>query len=158
MSISKSYIKNRVQKKKPALDELIDGYDTDQNKNKSTFENTSINASVNNGEKETKNVSENTYSNKNINGVNHANKNVYIDESSKNEGGIDITSIAEKIADAQKTKKKQKFEDNHTKQTYWIRNDVLEAFNKIADQRGEKTKIINEALIDYIMKLAKEIN
>jgi hypothetical protein len=64
---------------------------------------------------------------------------------------INLLDIANKVA--KEKKKKIKFEDQHSKQTYWIRNDVLEALNKIARERGEKTRIINNALIDYIKKL-----
>jgi hypothetical protein len=64
---------------------------------------------------------------------------------------ISLLDIANKVA--KERKKKKKFEDQHSKQTYWIRNDVLEALNKIARERGEKTRIINNALIDYIKKL-----
>lgn len=64
---------------------------------------------------------------------------------------INLLDIANKVA--KEKKKKKKFEDQHSKQTYWIRNDVLEALNKIARERGEKTRIINNALIDYIKKL-----
>lgn len=64
---------------------------------------------------------------------------------------INLLDIANKVA--KEKKKKKKFEDQHSKQTYWIRNDVLEALNKIARERGEKTRIINSALIDYIKKL-----
>jgi hypothetical protein len=64
---------------------------------------------------------------------------------------INLLDIANKVA--KERKKKKKFEDQHSKQTYWIRNDVLEALNKIARERGEKTRIINNALIDYIKKL-----
>jgi uncharacterized protein YihD (DUF1040 family) len=64
---------------------------------------------------------------------------------------INLLDIANKVA--KESKKKKKFEDQHSKQTYWIRNDVLEALNKIAKERGEKTRIINNALIDYIKKL-----
>lgn len=64
---------------------------------------------------------------------------------------INLLDIANKVAKERKIKKK--FEDQHSKQTYWIRNDVLEALNKIAKERGEKTRIINNALIDYIKKL-----
>lgn len=64
---------------------------------------------------------------------------------------INLLDIANKVV--KEKKKKKKFEDQHSKQTYWIRNDVLEALNKIARERGEKTRIINNALIDYIKKL-----
>ncbi|SDN47008.1 hypothetical protein SAMN04488137_4576 [Fictibacillus solisalsi] len=70
---------------------------------------------------------------------------------------INISELADKLAAANKPKR-VKFEDTHTKSTYWIRDDILEAFNKIAGERGEKTRIINQALIDYFHKLEKELS
>jgi hypothetical protein len=50
-----------------------------------------------------------------------------------------------------------KFEDLHTRKSYWIRNDLLEVFNNVAgDRRGEKTRMINEAIEDYLRKLYNE--
>jgi predicted unusual protein kinase regulating ubiquinone biosynthesis (AarF/ABC1/UbiB family) len=104
--------------------------------------------------------------NTNVNASENTSVNVEVSESvvkSLNEGltrtkvenedysEINLLDIANKVA--KERKKKKKFEDQHSKQTYWIRNDVLEALNKIARERGEKTRIINNALIDYIKKL-----
>ncbi|MCQ6267807.1 hypothetical protein M1K46_19450 [Fictibacillus sp. WQ 8-8] len=69
---------------------------------------------------------------------------------------VNISELADKLAAANKPKR-VKFEDTHTKSTYWIRDDILKAFNKIAGERGEKTRIINQALIDYFQKLEKEM-
>ncbi|MDA5111006.1 hypothetical protein [Brevibacillus thermoruber] len=49
-----------------------------------------------------------------------------------------------------KTKRKKKFEETHTRQTYYIENDLLLRLNAIAgNEKGEKTRIINEALRQY---------
>jgi hypothetical protein len=71
----------------------------------------------------------------------------------------ELDDIANRIASQSKKNKPKKFEDTHSKATYWIRNDVLKAFNKIAgSERGKKTEIINQALIDYFVKLEKEMD
>lgn len=50
-----------------------------------------------------------------------------------------------------KRKRKPKFDETHTRDTFWVRNDL----KKILDEtcldvgRGEKTRIINEALEKY---------
>jgi DNA polymerase III delta prime subunit len=109
---------------------------------------------------ETKNINVNASENINVNAS--ENTSVSVEETDNvgqtrtevaNEGysEINLLDIANKVA--KEKKKKKKFEDQHSKQTYWIRNDVLEALNKIARERGEKTRIINSALIDYIKKL-----
>lgn len=71
----------------------------------------------------------------------------------------ELDDIANRIANHAKKNKPKKFEDTHSKATYWIRNDILKAFNKIAGtERGKKTEIINHALLDYFIKLEKEMN
>jgi len=48
-------------------------------------------------------------------------------------------------------KTKKKFEETHTRQTYYIENDLIDAINKIAgSQKGAKTQIINEAIRRYL--------
>lgn len=50
-----------------------------------------------------------------------------------------------------KPRKKQKFEDTHTRQTYYIENRLLAQLNDAAgDEKGEKTRIINEAIRQYL--------
>lgn len=117
------------------LKENIDGDGTEiANVNVNTSENTSVNVEV------TESIDKSSIKETNTTKV-------------KNEdySEINLLDIANKVA--KERKKKKKFEDQHSKQTYWIRNDVLEALNKIARERGEKTRIINNALIDYIKKL-----
>lgn len=50
------------------------------------------------------------------------------------------------------------FEQNFTRQTYYIHNDLIKALNKITRRarRGEKTKIINAALEQYLNSMHKE--
>jgi hypothetical protein len=112
------------------------------------------------------NINETKNANVNVNASENTSVNVDVNESmdklankepTRTEVGngdyseVDLLNIANKVA--KEKKKKKKFEDQHSKQTYWIRNDVLEALNKIARERGEKTRIINNALIDYIKKM-----
>ncbi|MBU9711559.1 hypothetical protein [Evansella tamaricis] len=69
----------------------------------------------------------------------------------------DINPLLDAAEVVSKNKKKKiNFIDTHTRQTYWIRNDILEALTKIAgNEKGEKTKIINAALEEHILKLAE---
>lgn len=80
------------------------------------------------------------------------------EDASENTSANELDDIASRIVNISKKNKPKKFEDTHSKATYWIRNDVLKAFNKIAgNQRGMKTEIVNQALIDYFIKLEKEM-
>lgn len=49
-----------------------------------------------------------------------------------------------------KVNRKKKFEDRYTRATFYIDNDLLEMIQQEAgDEKGEKTRIINDALRRY---------
>lgn len=50
--------------------------------------------------------------------------------------------------------RKPKFEDTHTRCTLWIQDDLNKKLNEWSEEggRGEKTRIINEALEDYFRR------
>lgn len=77
---------------------------------------------------------------------------------SANEEVQDLNSIADKIMSATKNDKPKKFEDTHSKSTLWIRDDLMKVVNKISTKRGDKTKIINQALEEYILKLGNQVD
>lgn len=53
-----------------------------------------------------------------------------------------------------KVNKKKKFEEKFTRQTYYIENELLEKLNQEAgSEKGEKTRIINEALRNYFSSI-----
>jgi len=88
------------------------------------------------------------------------NVNVYESVNESTNENANILDMASEIATHIKknTPIKKKFEDRHSKQTYWLRNDVLKALNIIAgNQKGKKTEIINEALEDYFQKKSKDL-
>lgn len=52
-----------------------------------------------------------------------------------------------------KKEKKKKFEELHTRDTFWIKNELAELLKIECDgERGEKTRLINEALELYFKK------
>lgn len=68
-------------------------------------------------------------------------------------GSIDLKGMAKKL----QKQRKPKFEETHTKDNVWWRNDVKAALDLLAKGRkGEKTRMINEAMIQYIQRLEKE--
>lgn len=89
--------------------------------------------------------------------VHNTTKNDFVNKS-ENES-VNIEEIADLIVQTQKLtqEKKEKFEDKHVKQTYWIRKDLHLALNKISIRKGEKTKIINQALENFFINKAREL-
>ncbi|MNI46799.1 hypothetical protein D3C73_1012810 [compost metagenome] len=50
-----------------------------------------------------------------------------------------------------KREKKKKFEELYTRSTIWIENDILKKIEQTAaGERGEKTRIVNDALKMYL--------
>ncbi|WP_026701705.1 hypothetical protein [Salibacterium aidingense] len=100
------------------------------------------------------NTNVNTSENKNDVAINNDSQtqNNSLDEEPK-----DLTQLADTIVKKRPKQKKLKFEDTHTKDTFYVKNDILKAINRLANkQKGEKTRIVNEALYDYIIKMSKE--
>ncbi|MDP5276097.1 hypothetical protein [Chengkuizengella axinellae] len=87
---------------------------------------------------------------KNVNETVDENKNVNVNVNSDVNNDSNIVEIANNIA--KNKAKKSKFEDQYSRATYWIEKDVLKAFNKVAGH-GEKTRMINEAIKQYIQRL-----
>ncbi|RKD26482.1 hypothetical protein BEP19_16725 [Ammoniphilus oxalaticus] len=53
-------------------------------------------------------------------------------------------------ANVNRGKKREKFEDRYSRQTVWIENEIIELITREAqNERGEKTRIFNEALRQY---------
>lgn len=50
--------------------------------------------------------------------------------------------------------KRKKFEELHKRDTFWIRNDLKQKLDELCvGERGEKTRMINEALDAYLEKM-----
>jgi len=50
-------------------------------------------------------------------------------------------------------KPKKKFEDTHTRKTFWIRDELIEHINEeISADRGAMTRIVNDLLAEYFDK------
>lgn len=73
----------------------------------------------------------------NVDGNVDENKNIYVNTNTN-------VNVIKKV-------KKKKFEEKYTRQTYYIDNELLRELNRIAgNEKGEKTRIINEALARYL--------
>ncbi|NRF94500.1 hypothetical protein HQN89_26690 [Paenibacillus frigoriresistens] len=52
-----------------------------------------------------------------------------------------------------KREKKKKFEELYSRDTVWFKNEIKEKIAEASEgERGEKTRIINEALEEYFKK------
>jgi uncharacterized protein (DUF4415 family) len=85
----------------------------------------------------------------------HSAHNILIDpvEETTQNTNVDVNENVD-VNVNKKERKRKKFEDNFTRQTYYIQNDLLEKLNEVAgSEKGEKTRIINEALRKYLKKV-----
>lgn len=95
-----------------------------KNKNTDTSVNTNVNESVNIDEVESK---------------------IETTSKSKNKSSAIDAYISKNV--------KKKFEDTHEKDTYWIDKNIKQTLQNITNnQKGLKTKIINDALRDFFKK------
>lgn len=66
---------------------------------------------------------------------------------------IDAVNTDSLITPPNKQKKK-KFEDTHSRDTFWLKNEIKEQLDGLCKgERGEKTRIINEALTMYFEQM-----
>lgn len=47
-------------------------------------------------------------------------------------------------------KRKNKFEDRYVRQTFYIEKYLLSKLNQVSEEKGDKTRIINEALQKHL--------
>ncbi len=47
-------------------------------------------------------------------------------------------------------KRKDKFEDRYVRQTFYIEKNLLSKLNQVSEEKGDKTRIINEALQKHL--------
>lgn len=58
---------------------------------------------------------------------------------------VDVTEPEEPLRE-----RRPRFEETHARQTVWVRKDIVAMIDKASGaERGEKTRIINEALDEY---------
>jgi hypothetical protein len=70
----------------------------------------------------------------------------------------DFGSLAKKLKKSSAAKRKPKFDETHSRDSVWIRNDLKKVLKDVCTEKGDKTRIINEALEDYFRKLASELD
>lgn len=66
-------------------------------------------------------------------------------------GDVNVNENVAEVAPLRE--RRPKFEDNHVRQTVWVRKEYVELIEKEAlGERGEKTRIVNDALEQYFRK------
>ncbi|CAH0305707.1 hypothetical protein [Priestia megaterium] len=73
---------------------------------------------------------------------------------------VSLADIKKAIKAEQKRKvKPKKFEDEHSKLTFWIRDDLREMINEaiIGEGKGAQTRLLNTAIEEYFKKLYSDI-
>ncbi|WP_197084379.1 hypothetical protein [Rossellomorea marisflavi] len=101
-----------------------------------------------------KNKDENN--NTNVNESVNENKNDAVNSISTTD--TDFGSLAKKLKKSSAAKRKPKFDETHSRDSVWIRNDLKKVLKDVCTEKGDKTRIINEALEDYFRKLASELD
>lgn len=92
----------------------------------------------------------------NVNESVNETKNETVD--SKSTPHTDFGSLAKKLKKSSAAKRKPKFDETHSRDSVWIRNDLKKVLKDVCTEKGDKTRIINEALEDYFRKLASELD
>ena len=70
---------------------------------------------------------------------------------------IDLKALRQKVKQQSAKKKTTRFEDEHKKLTVWVKNDAFEILQLLAaNKKGEKTRIVTEALMKYASEYMKK--
>jgi hypothetical protein len=70
---------------------------------------------------------------------------------------IDLKALRQKVKQQSVKKKTTRFEDEHKKLTVWVKNDAFEILQLLAaNKKGEKTRIVTEALMKYASEYMKK--
>ncbi|VXC06697.1 hypothetical protein BACI349Y_550025 [Bacillus sp. 349Y] len=99
-----------------------------------------------------KNVIENTNVYESVNKIKNRNMNC------KATPNMDFGSLAKQLEKSSAAKRKSKFDETHSRDNVWIRNDLKKVLKEVWTEKRDKTRIINEALEDYFRKLASELD
>lgn len=144
-------LKQKVRRQSAAHDQLI----TPANTNVDAGKNTNINANVNAGENTDVNADENVSVNNNVDAGKNANVNTSVtvgaDTNVDNNVGVDLQQAKQQVLERKKARpKKVKFDQKYDKMTFYILKELVDLINEeAAGEKGEKTRIINDALKMY---------
>ncbi len=75
----------------------------------------------------------------------------------KSDGEPNFAELAQKLQERQEQESKSENAD-HVKMTMYIRRDIYDAFNALITRRGQQKEFTNQALSDFVLKKAKELN
>lgn len=70
---------------------------------------------------------------------------------------IDLKALRKKVKKQSAKEKTLYFEDEHRKLTVWVKNEAFEILQVLAaNKKGEKTRIVTEALMQYAENYMKK--
>lgn len=72
------------------------------------------------------------------------------------EDRTDFEQIAKELQQRHEEEKRS-LNDNHIKDTIYIREDIYKAFNALCTERGLKKQYVNEAFEDFVKKKYREL-
>lgn len=138
-------LKQKVRRQSAAHDQLITPANVDDGKN------TNINTNENTGKNVGENAGENISVNNNVD--TNDNKNVIVDAdiSGDNNVGFDFQQAKQQVLERKKARqRKVRFDEKYKKMTFYILKELAELIDEEAEgEKGEKTRIINDALKMY---------
>lgn len=138
-------LKQKVRRQSAAHDQLI----TPANANVDDGKNANVNTNENAG----KNVGENAGENVSVNVDANDNKNVIVDvdTSGDNNVGVDLQQAKQQVLERKKARRRKvRFDEKYKKMTFYILKELAELIDEEAEgEKGEKTRIINDALKMY---------
>ena len=96
----------------------------------------------------------------NIDGNEDVDKDVTINDNidiNNDDTKFDLNALRQKVKQQTSKEKKTRFEDRHRKLTVWVENEAFEALQLLAaNKKGEKTRIVTEALMKYASEYLKK--
>lgn len=138
-------LKQKVRRQSAAHDQLITPANANVDDGK--------NANVNTNENACKNVGENAGENVSVNVDANDNKNVIVDvdTSGDNNVGVDLQQAKQQVLERKKARRRKvRFDEKYKKMTFYILKELAELIDEEAEgEKGEKTRIINDALKMY---------
>lgn len=138
-------LKQKVRRQSAAHDQLITPANANVDDGKNANVNTNENAGKNVGENDGENVSVNVDANDNKNVI------VDVDTSGDNNVGVDLQQAKQQVLERKKARRRKvRFDEKYKKMTFYILKELAELIDEEAEgEKGEKTRIINDALKMY---------
>jgi hypothetical protein len=157
---SKNSIRDQMRNREQSLISMIAGTDNEANEKTNKNDNvaTSVNYNEENSDLNNEYTNVSAVEKNSVENVNYGSVKTNVEENDGNAKtkDLDLSKLdMMKIKKVGKKNKRERFEETHKKATFWIKNELLEAFNNAVDH-GLKSEKINEAIYDWLLKQQEE--